>query len=84
MLKKEEVERAFLGIIRLVKEDSEGMETLEESMTTTKPNWGQVLPSNICVVLEEFDDVFPHLLPLGLPPMRQRHEFKIDMEMKCP
>ena len=32
------------------------------------------------MVLEEFDDVFPQDLPLGLPPMRQGHEFKIDLE----
>ena len=31
MLKRKEVDRAFLWIIRLVKEDPEGMETLEES-----------------------------------------------------
>ena len=70
MLKKEEVERVFLGIIRLVKEDSEGMEALEESMTPKKPKWDQALPSDIRAVLEEFDDVFPQDLPLGLPPMR--------------
>ena len=59
MLKKDTVERAFLGIVQLVKEGSEGMETLEESMTTMKPKWDQALPSDIHAVLEEFDDVFP-------------------------
>ena len=59
MFKKEEVERTFLGIIRLVKEDSEGMEAPEESTTTQKPKWDQALPSHIRAVLEEFDDVFP-------------------------
>ena len=33
MLKRKEVERAFLGIIQLVKEESEGMDALEESTT---------------------------------------------------
>ena len=80
MLKRKEVERAFLGIIRLVKEDPEGMETPEESITTQKPNWDQTLPSQIRAVLEEFDDVFPQGLPLGIPPVRQGHEFKIDLE----
>ena len=85
MLKRKEVERAFLGIIRtLVKEDPEGMETLEESMTTQKPKWDQALPSHIREVLEEFDDVFPQDLPLGLPPVRQGHEFKIDLEDDVP
>ena len=43
----------------MVKEDSEGIETLEESMTTKKPKWDQALPFGIRAVLEEFDDVFP-------------------------
>ena len=60
------------------------METLEESMTTTKPKWDQALPSDIRAVLEEFDDVFPQDLPLGLPPVRQGHEFRIDLEDDVP
>ena len=59
MLKRKEVERAFLGIIRLVKEDSEELEALEESTTTQKSNWDRALPSHIRAVFEEFDDVFP-------------------------
>ena len=48
----------------MVKEKSEGRDTLEESMTTQKPNWDKALPSPIYIVLEEFDDVFPLDLPL--------------------
>ena len=59
MLKRKEVERAFLGIIRLVKEKSEGMDAPEESTTMQKPKWDQALPSLIRAVLEEFGDVFP-------------------------
>ena len=62
---------SFLGIIRLVKEGSEGMEAPEESTITQKPKWDQALPSHIRAVLEEFDDVFPQDLPLGLPPMHE-------------
>ena len=36
------------------------------------------------MVLEEFDDVFPQDLPLGLPPVREGHEFKIDLEDEVP
>ena len=36
------------------------------------------------MVLEEFDDVFLQDLALGLPPMRQGHEFKIDLEDDVP
>ena len=59
MLKRKEVERAFLGIIRLVEKESKGMDAPEESMPTQKPKSDQALPSSIRAVLEEFDDVFP-------------------------
>ena len=60
------------------------METPEESTTTQKPKWDQALPSLIRAVLEEFDYVFPQDLPLGLPPVREGHEFKIDLEDEVP
>ena len=78
MLKRKEEERAFLGIIPLVEEESKGMDAPEASMTTQKPKWDRALPSSIRAVLEEFDDGFPQDLPLGLPPVREGHEFKID------
>ena len=84
MLKRKEVERAFLGIIRLVEEESRGMDAPEESMTAQKPKWDQALPSSIHAVLGEFDDVFPHDLPLGLPPVREGHDCKIDLEDEVP
>ena len=59
MLKKEHVEQAFLGIIRMVKEESEGMETPEESTTTQNPKWDHALPSHISAVLDKYDYVFP-------------------------
>ena len=58
-----------MGIIRLAKEEAKGIEAPEESTTTQKPKWDQALPSHTCAVLEEFDDVFPQDLPLGLPPV---------------
>ena len=36
------------------------------------------------MVLEEFDYVFPQDLPLGFPPVREGHEFKIDLEDEVP
>ena len=60
------------------------MKAPKESMTTQKPKWDQALPSHIHAVLEEFDDVFPQDLPLGLPPVHQGHEFKIDLEDDVP
>ena len=67
MLKREQVEPTFLGIIRLVKEESE-TDVPEESTTTQKLKWDQALPLPIREVLEEYDDVFPQDLLLGLPP----------------
>ena len=45
-----------------------------------KPKWDQALPAYVHAVLEDIDDVFPQELPQGLPPMRQGHEFKIELE----
>ena len=84
MLKRNEVDRAFLGIIRLVNEESEGMDALEKSTTMQKPKRDEALPSPVHVVLEEFDHVFPQDLTLGLPPVREGHEFKIDLEDEVP
>ena len=60
------------------------MEVPNESTTMKKPKWDQALPSQICAVLEEFHDVFPQDLPLGLSPVRQGHEFRIDLEDDVP
>ena len=84
MLKSKEVERAFLGIIRLVEEESQGMDVPEESMTMQKPKWDQALLSSIRAVLEEFDVVFPQDLPLGLPPVREGTSSKLILRMRCP
>ena len=58
------------------------MEASGES--TSKPKWNEVLPDSIRTVLEEYDDVFPQDLPQGLPPIRQGHEFRIDLEDDVP
>ena len=60
------------------------MDVLEEFTTMQKPKWDQALPSSIRAVLEEFDDVFPQDLSLGLPPVCEGHEFKIDLEDEVP
>ena len=45
-----------------------------------KPKWDQALPVDVHAIVEEFDDVFPQELLQGLPPVRQGHEFKIELE----
>ena len=42
------------------------------------------LPSMIWEVLEQYSDVFPSELPMGVPPVRMGHEFKIDLEDETP
>ena len=56
-----------MGTIRLVGDESKDMEAQGESTTTMKPKWDQAL----LVVLEEFDNIFPQDLPLGLPLLHQ-------------
>ena len=72
------------GLSDWLEEESKGMDAPEESTPTQKPKWDQALPSSIRAVLEEYDDVFPQDLPLGLPPVREGHEFKIDLEDEVP
>ena len=68
----------------MVQEESEGMDAPEESTTTQKPKWDLTLLLPIRAVLEEYDDIFPQDLPLGLPLVSEEHEFKIDFEDEVP
>ena len=55
-----------------------------------KPNlgavhlWREDLPAETKVVLNDYKDVFPKDLPLGLPPIRKGHEFKVELEDDAP
>ena len=42
------------------------------------------MPENIKALLEDLRDLFPMDLPLGLPPVRMGHEFKIELEDDTP
>jgi len=42
------------------------------------------MPDEIKAVLDEYKDVFPNDLPKGLPPVRQGHQFRIDLEDETP
>ena len=68
----------------MVEGESKGMDAPEESTTTQKPKWDQALPLPISGVLAEFDDVFPQNLLVGLPPVCEGHEFKIDLDDEVP
>lgn len=49
-----------------------------------KSKGDSALPESIHAVLEEFDEVFHKDLPLGLSPVHEGHEFKIDLEDDVP
>ena len=42
------------------------------------------LPDQLKGILKEYADVFPDELPVGLPPIRKGHQFKIDLEDDVP
>ena len=42
------------------------------------------MPECIKEVLNDYADLFPQDLPLGLPLVRKGHEFKIDLEDDTP
>ena len=80
MLKKSKT--AFVGFIRKVDE------TEEQSGSSSDLDSAQLqredLPEAIKAILTEYRDVFPIDLPIGLPPVRKGHQFKIDLEDDVP
>ena len=82
MIRKRQVDRAFIGLIRMVEPAEEGSNQVHVEEPRTK--WRQDLPPSIKAVLEEYDDVFPDDLPPGLPPVRRGFEFKIELEDDTP
>ena len=82
-LLKEGNERTFCGFLRRVDDDEcnvveEGVKELESHLCSAE------LPEAAKSLLHDFQDVFPADLPAGLPPIRQGHEFKIDLEDNVP
>ena len=46
--------------------------------------WREDMPKCIKAIFEEYKDIFPQDLPLGLPPARMGHKFRIDLEDDTP
>ena len=84
MLKRKEVERAFLGIIRLVEEESKGMDAPEESMTTQKPKWDQALPSSIRRSSRNLMMCFLRTSHLDFLRYTRGMSSKLILRMRCP
>jgi hypothetical protein len=81
MLKKKQVAHAFIGFIRKVEE----VEAVESNSDLDSAHLQRKdLPDAVKAVLKEFEDVFPEDLPIGRPPVRKGHEFKIELEDDVP
>ena len=68
-------------VIRQMEEQPDG---IHNSPTDIAKLLHQDMPAVIKNVLHDFKDIFPEDLPLGLPPVRMGHEFKIDLEDDTP
>ena len=72
---------AFLGILRAVKSEEQDGQFGESIATKMGKVKKEDLLDNIWRVCDEFKAVFPRDLPIGVPPRRMGHEFKIDLEL---
>ena len=78
--RRRKVDRAFVGLIRAVPDESNKSGEDQPSKTGVERTFHQDMPENIKAVLSEFSDIFPDDLPPGRPPVRLGHEFRIDLE----
>ena len=84
LLKRKQVDNAFLGFVRMVKKDNVAQKYKGKSDLGAVHLWREDLPEEIKAVLKNYDDVFPRDLPPGLPPIRKGHVFKIELEDDMP
>ena len=78
------MDNAFLGFVRMVKEDNVAKKYKGKSDLGVVYLWREDLPKEIKAVLKKYDDVFPKDLPPRLPPICKGHEFKIELEDDTP
>ena len=83
LFKRKQATKAFIGFVRKVEESTEHKEESLSNLSSTQLLREDV-PESIKAILKEYKDVFPDDLPVGLPPKRQGHEFKIDLEDNNP
>jgi hypothetical protein len=76
--------RAYVGMIRKVTQTVEEREGKKQSELYSSQLQREDIPESVKGILKEFADVFPDELPIGLPPVRKGHEFKIDLEDDVP
>ena len=82
------MDEACLAFIRPVKdEEQKVVPVVPEKMDTgcdVERAYHKDIPEQIMVVVQDYKDIFPTDLPLGLPPVRMGHEFKIELEDDTP
>ena len=71
-------------MVRKVTETVEEREGKTQSDLYSSQLQQEDVPDAIKGVLKEYSNVFPDKLPVGLPPVRKGHEFKIDLEDDVP
>ena len=84
ILRKKPAVRAYVGMIRKVTQTVEEREGKSQSDLYSSQLMREDIPEQIKEVLKEHADVFPDELPIGLPPIRKGHEFRIDLEDDVP
>ena len=72
----------FMAIVR----PAEKQETMEKGTEgrDVKKMYHEEMPEEIKAVLQDYQDVFLSDLPLGVPPVRKGHKFKIDLADDTP
>ena len=78
------MDNAFLGFVRMVKEEDVAEKYKGKSDLGAVHLWREDLPEEIKAVLKKYDDVFPKDLPQRLPPIHKGHKFKIELEDDTP
>ena len=75
------MDQAYLGFVRLVKDEKKEIVPVVPEKTATGCDMEKAIhkdmPENIKAILEDFRDLFPMDLPPGLPLVRMSHAFKI-------
>ena len=84
LLKRKPLNNAFLGFVRMVKEENVAEKYKGKSDVGVVHLWREDLPTKIKVVLDDYKDVFPKDFPLVLPLIHKGYEFKIELEDDVP
>ena len=84
LLKRKQVDNAFLGFVRMVKEENVAEKYKGKSDLGAVHLWREDLPAEIKAVLNDYEDVFSKDLPPGLPPIHKGHKFKIELKHDAP